>query len=55
MLMVTHRLNIVETADKILVMDSGKIIEMGTHADLLNRGGRYAAMYRAANETLVKS
>lgn len=54
-LMVTHRLNIVETADKILVMDSGKIIEMGTHADLLNRGGRYAAMYRAANETLVKS
>ena len=54
-LMVTHRLNIVETADKILVMDSGKIIEMGTHVDLLNRGGRYAAMYRAANETLVKS
>ncbi len=44
---VAHRLSTVENADLILVMREGKIVERGKHADLLARGGLYAALYRA--------
>ena len=44
---VAHRLSTIVNADMILVMDSGKIIERGTHAELLAKGGAYAELYRA--------
>ncbi len=43
---VAHRLSTIVRADCILVVDQGRIIERGTHAELLKAGGKYAALYR---------
>ena len=45
-LVIAHRLSTIEKADKIVVMDQGKIIEEGTHTQLLEKDGRYAMLYR---------
>ncbi len=45
-IIVAHRISTVKDADEILVLDDGRIAERGTHRDLLERGGLYAAMYR---------
>jgi ATP-binding cassette subfamily B protein len=45
-IVVAHRISTVKDADEILVLDEGTIAERGTHRDLLERGGLYAAMYR---------
>jgi subfamily B ATP-binding cassette protein MsbA len=45
-LVIAHRLSTVEKADRILVMDSGRVIETGTHAELLARNGQYAVLHR---------
>ena len=42
---IAHRLSTVEKADRILVMESGSIIEQGSHAELLSANGRYAQLY----------
>jgi ATP-binding cassette subfamily B protein len=44
-IVIAHRLSTVMNADQILVMDQGLIVERGTHAELLARGGRFAAMW----------
>ena len=44
-LMIAHRLSTVIDADKILVIDKGKIIEEGTHADLINMNGHYKKLW----------
>jgi subfamily B ATP-binding cassette protein MsbA len=44
-LVIAHRLSTIEGADRIIVMDQGRIVESGTHAELLSRGGLYAALH----------
>ncbi|KFN52197.1 hypothetical protein N790_00035 [Arenimonas malthae CC-JY-1] len=45
-LVIAHRLSTVEHADQVLVLDGGKLVEQGTHAQLLARGGLYAHLHR---------
>ena len=44
---IAHRLSTIRSADQILVLDDGAIVERGTHAELLARSGRYRALHEA--------
>ncbi|HET7486599.1 MAG TPA: ABC transporter ATP-binding protein [Acidimicrobiales bacterium] len=46
-LLVAHRLPSAAQADRVVVVDAGRVVEEGTHAELLARGGRYAHMWQA--------
>ncbi len=45
-LLITHRLSGLEDVDEVIVLEAGRVIERGTHSQLLHRGGRYADMWR---------
>jgi ATP-binding cassette, subfamily B, bacterial MsbA len=45
-IMIAHRLSTIMHADRILVVESGEIVEAGRHEELLRRGGRYSSFYR---------
>ncbi|KNH10248.1 Lipid A export ATP-binding/permease protein MsbA [Candidatus Burkholderia brachyanthoides] len=45
-LVIAHRLSTIERADRILVMEAGKIAQQGSHAELLRKGGLYAHLHR---------
>lgn len=46
-IVIAHRLSTIAAADQILVMDDGRLVEFGRHADLLSGNGRYARMWQA--------
>ncbi len=43
---IAHRLSIVRDADQIIVLDHGRVVEMGTHASLLKENGAYAELWQ---------
>jgi ATP-binding cassette subfamily B protein len=46
-LVVTHRLGSAKLADRVVVLEAGEIVDMGTHDELLSRPGKYADMWAA--------
>lgn len=51
--MISHRLGPIKNADRIIVLNSGKIIEQRKHDDLLKLNGTYAKMYQAQAEWYI--
>jgi ATP-binding cassette, subfamily B, bacterial len=50
---IAHRLSTVEIADRVLVLDAGRVVEDGSPADLVAGGGRYARLHQQWRDSLV--
>jgi ABC-type multidrug transport system fused ATPase/permease subunit len=50
-LMVAHRLPQAATADRVVVLDGGRVVETGTHEELVAAGGRYGALWSAWSDS----
>lgn len=50
-IVIAHKLHTIASADKIIVLDAGRVAEAGTHGELLARGGAYARMVAAASDS----
>lgn len=53
MIFITHRLSTIKSADRILLIDQGIVAEEGTHAELMERNGLYASMYRTQSSNYI--
>ena len=51
MIVIAHRLSTVHNADKIIVLDKGLIIDMGTHEELINKDGIYKQLHNLQFKT----
>ncbi len=49
-LLITHRLTGLQDVDEVLVLDHGRVLERGTHSELLGLGGRYAELWQREHE-----
>ncbi|MBL6734745.1 MAG: ATP-binding cassette domain-containing protein, partial [Shewanellaceae bacterium] len=49
-LVIAHRLSTIEHADKVLVMDKGRVVQFGTHASLRGQSGRYLELYASQEQ-----
>lgn len=54
-IIIAHRLSTIERADKIIVMDKGKIVEEGKHLELLDKNGYYATLYKAQLRSVTEN
>jgi ATP-binding cassette, subfamily B, bacterial len=52
-IVIAHRLSTVEIADRVLVLEAGRLVEDGTPAELVEHGGRYAALHQQWRDSLV--
>ena len=52
-LIIAHRLSTIRSANRIIVIDDNRIVEEGTHAQLMASGGEYAALYNAQKSVAV--
>ncbi len=52
-LVISHNLTLGERADRVLVLDEGRLVEEGSHEDLLRAGGHYAPLWSLARGTVV--
>ena len=50
--MIAHRLSTVVNADNIIVLDSGRVEEQGTHKELVSKGGLYSRMWKEYNQAV---
>ena len=53
-LLISHRLSNVVSADRILVLENGKITEIGSHRELMQRNGQYAKMFRLQADKYIE-
>jgi ATP-binding cassette subfamily B protein len=52
-IVIAHRLSTVEIADRVLVLDGGRVVEDGPPAELITGGGRYARLHQQWRDSLV--